>query len=57
MEVLRPFFSSTFKDNDYLGRGLITGITRIAKESMFSDMNNLAISSVIHGGYDTAFGF
>lgn len=36
---------------------MITGITRIAKESLFSDMNNLAVCSVLTGGYDRVFGF
>ena len=57
MDVMRELFSETFKENEFLDRAVITGITRIAKESLFSEMNNLAISSVIHGGYDTAFGF
>lgn len=55
--VMRELFSETFKENEVLGRAVITGITRIAKESLFSDMNNLAVSSVMSGGYDRAFGF
>ena len=55
--VMREMFAETFKENDYLGRAVITGITRIAKESLFSDMNNLAVCSVISGGYDKSFGF
>ena len=55
--ILRNLFSETFKDNRWLGRALITGITRIAKESLFSEMNNLAVYSVISGGYDRIFGF
>ena len=55
--IMREMFSETFKENEYLGRAVITGITRIAKESLFSEMNNLAVCSVISGGYDKAFGF
>ena len=55
--ILRELFSATFKDNRFLDRAVITGITRIAKESLFSEMNNLAVCSVISGGYDRSFGF
>ena len=55
--VMRDLFAETFKENEFLGRAVITGITRIAKESLFSDMNNLAVCSVISGGYDRTFGF
>lgn len=55
--VMRELFSETLKENEYLDRAVITGITRIAKESLFSDMNNLAVSSVIAGGYEDVFGF
>lgn len=54
---MREMFSETFKDNEWMERAVITGITRIAKESLFSEMNNLAVYSVISGGYDTVFGF
>lgn len=57
ISVMRELFAETFKENEYLGRAVITGITRIAKESLFSDMNNLAVCSVISGGYDNSFGF
>lgn len=55
--VMREFFSETLKENEYLGRAVITGITQIAKESLFSEMNNLAVCSIISGGYEDAFGF
>ena len=42
-QFMRGFFNSTFKTNPYLERGLITGITRVAKESIFSDLNNLEV--------------
>lgn len=57
IQVLRELFSETFKENMQLGRALITGITRIAKESLFSEMNNLAVCGVLSGGYDSLFGF
>ena len=57
VEILREMFSETFKENEYLGRAVITGITRVAKESLFSEMNNLAVCSMVSGGYDRAFGF
>lgn len=57
VSFMREMFSETFKDNEWMERAVITGITRIAKESLFSEMNNLAVYSVISGGYDTVFGF
>ena len=55
--ILREFLFNSLKGNDYLDRALLSGITRIAKESLFSEMNNVAVYSVVRGGYDTAFGF
>lgn len=57
IEFLRDMFAESFKDNDQMARAVITGITRIAKESLFSEMNNLAVYSVLSGGYDAVFGF
>jgi len=54
---IRSFFNSTFKTNEYLDRALLTGITRIAKESIFSDLNNLAVYSVSSDRYSDVFGF
>lgn len=51
------FFNATFKTNEYLERGLITGITRIAKESIFTGMNNLDVITTTSDKYTTAFGF
>ncbi len=53
----RGFFNSTFKTNPYLKRGLITGITRISRESIFSDLNNLKVITTTSSQYATAFGF
>ncbi len=51
------FFNATFKTNPYLERGMITGITRIAKESIFTGMNNLKVVTTTSDRYATAFGF
>ncbi|MCM1256438.1 MAG: ATP-binding protein [Roseburia sp.] len=53
----RKFFNNTFKTNDHLYRGMITGITRISKESIFSDLNNLDVITITSDKYATAFGF
>lgn len=50
------FLNSIFKTNDSLERGLITGITRISKESVFSDFNNLVVITTTSKEYATAFG-
>ncbi|MDE7478578.1 MAG: AAA family ATPase, partial [Lachnospiraceae bacterium] len=57
VEFFRGLFNSTFKTNPYLCRGLITGITRISKESIFSDLNNLDVITTTSNEYATAFGF
>ena len=57
IEFLRGFFNSTFKTNKYIKRALITGITRIAKESIFSDMNNLEVITTTSVSYSDYFGF
>lgn len=51
------FFSNVFKNNPYLYRGLITGITRIAKESIFSSLNNPKVVSTTSNQYAAYFGF
>ena len=53
----RSLFNSTFKTNPYLERGLMTGITRVSKESIFSDLNNLKVVTTTSDAYATAFGF
>ena len=50
-------FNSTFKTNEFLERGLITGITRVAKESIFTGMNNLDVITTTSNEYATSFGF
>ncbi len=54
---IRRLFNSTFKTNPYLERGLLTGITRITKESIFSDLNNLEVVTTTSLKYETSFGF
>ena len=53
----RSLFNSTFKTNPYLERGIMTGITRVSKESIFSDLNNLKVVTTTSDEYATAFGF
>ena len=50
-------FNYTFKTNPYMERGLLTGITRVSKESIFSDLNNLEIVTTTSNKYSTAVGF
>ena len=53
----RSFFNATFKTNPYLERAIMTGITRVSKESIFSDLNNLEVITTLSTKYETAFGF
>lgn len=53
----RSMFNSTFKTNPYLERAVMTGITRVSKESVFSDLNNLKVVTTTSNEYATAFGF
>lgn len=53
----RNLFNSTFKTNLYLERAIMTGITRVSKESMFSDLNNLNVITTTSQKYAAAFGF
>ena len=53
----RSLFNSTFKTNPYLARAVMTGITRVSKESIFSDLNNLEVVTTTSAKYATAFGF
>ena len=54
---MRNFFSGAFKDNRNLSYGFLTGILRIAQESIFSGLNNLVVNSVMDEAYDKYFGF
>lgn len=53
----RSMFNATFKTNPYLERGLMTGITRVSKESIFSDLNNLEVVTTTSDKYADSFGF
>ena len=53
----RSLFNSTFKTNPYLERAIMTGITRVSKESIFSDLNNLKVITVTSDEYSRCFGF
>ena len=53
----RSLFNSTFKTNPYMGRAIMTGITRVSKESVFSDLNNLKVVTTTSDEYATSFGF
>ena len=52
----RNFYSSALKDNEYLHMGVMTGILRVAKEGIFSGLNNLAVYSVLDERYSSSFG-
>ncbi len=54
---IRNLFNTTFKTNPYFERAIMTGITRISKESIFSDLNNLEVVSTTSDKYTDAFGF
>ena len=53
----RSLFNSTFKTNPWLARGIMTGITRVSKDSVFSDLNHLEVVTTTSDKYATAFGF
>lgn len=53
----RNFFNATFKTNPHIERGMITGITRISKESIFSDLNHLKVVTTTSDEYEDCFGF
>ena len=54
---IRSLFNSTFKTNPYMERAVLTGITRISKESIFSDLNNLEVVTTTSCKYEEVFGF
>lgn len=57
MELFRPIFSKTFKGNDYIKLGIMTGVLRIGGESFFSSFNNPRIYDVMSDKYTDYFGF
>ena len=54
---MRNFLSNTLKDNVYLEKAMLTGILRVARESIFSGLNNLEVYSILKEGYSKQFGF
>ncbi len=54
---MRNFFNASFKTNPYLDRAIMTGITRVSKESIFSDLNNLEVVTTTSEKYADVFGF
>jgi len=57
IDFMRVFFSGAFKDNKNLSYGFLTGILRIAQESIFSGLNNLSVNTIMDEDYDQFFGF
>ena len=57
VSFIRNLFNSTFKTNPYLERAIMTGITRVSKESIFSDLNNLEVVTATSDKYAENFGF
>ena len=57
VSFIRTMFNSTFKTNPYLERAIMTGITRVSKESIFSDLNNLKVVTTTSDEYEDSFGF
>ena len=53
----RSLFNSTFKTNPFMERAIMTGITRVSKESIFSDLNNLKVITTTSSAYSECFGF
>lgn len=57
INTFRQLFHTTFKENDFFYRAIITGGTRISKNSLFSDLNNLEVDTVTCDAYSDCFGF
>lgn len=57
ISFMRNLFSGGLKDNSHLAYGFLTGILRVAKESIFSGLNNLAVNSILDNKYSSYFGF
>lgn len=57
ISFIRNLFNNTFKTNPYLERAMMTGITRVSKESLFSDLNNLNVVAMTSKEYASCFGF
>lgn len=57
MAFMRGFLGAALKDNSYLDRAILTGITRVSKESLFSGLNNIKVYSLLNPRYGDCFGF
>lgn len=57
IDFMRTLFSGGFKDNPHLSFGFFTGILRVAKESIFSGLNNIKVNSILDNRYSEYFGF
>ncbi len=57
LNFIRPLLSGVLKDNNFLERGVLTGILRVAKESIFSGLNNLKVCTLLSEQFSSAFGF
>lgn len=57
VDFMGSMFNSAFKTNPYMERAVMTGITRVSKESIFSDLNNLEVVTTTSKKYETSFGF
>ena len=57
IEFMRNLLSGAFKDNIYLEKAMITGILRVAKESIFSGLNNIRVASILTRDFNNKFGF
>ncbi|HSN98860.1 MAG TPA: AAA family ATPase [Candidatus Nanopelagicales bacterium] len=57
LDLSRAFLTAGLKDNPHLARGVVTGILRVARESIFSGLNNLAVYTLLQKNFSTCFGF
>ncbi|MFZ3130298.1 MAG: AAA family ATPase, partial [Desulfosporosinus sp.] len=57
VSFMRNFMTAVLKDNDYLEKAVLTGVMRVARESLFSGLNNLSVKTLLNKSYSTQFGF
>ena len=57
IKFFKSFIRSTFKDNLYLEKGVLTGVSRVSKEGIFSDANNISVFTVLDDEFSNCFGF
>ena len=57
IELIKGMFSSALKDNNYLKFAIMTGVLRVSKESLFSDLNNVKVYGIVDSNYNEYFGF